>query len=95
MNLITTNDLKERLQSMCDSTTEIRDVLFYSTTGCNGVTINKLVVIQINHYTSFSNDIRVMKFDTVEKALIHYMPKTSFAIVQDTATTSANTSISY
>lgn len=95
MNLITTNDLKERLQSMCDSTTEIRDVLFYSTTGCNGVTVSKIVVIQINHYASFSNNISVKEFNTVEKALIHYMPKTSFAIVQDTTVTSANTSIPY
>lgn len=94
MALITTQDLKEMLQQLCKEHEEIVDIQFYSTTGKNGITISKIVVIEIAHYNNFNNSIHVHSFTTVERALAHYMPKTDFQVVSSKTSLPANTLIS-
>lgn len=90
MSQVTTTELKAQLQQICNASTEIADVLYYQTTGQNGKTISKIVVVHIHHYESLNNDIFVTSFTTVEKALVHFMDTSSYTIVNNLARVNAN-----
>lgn len=90
MNLVTTQDLKEYLQSLCKDHVEIRDVFYYSSSNEQGTT-SVIVIVEISTYINFRNSITIHNFGSVEKAIAHYNPSSQFAIVDTKVSYTANT----
>jgi hypothetical protein len=83
---VTTNELKEHLQLICNENKEIRDVFYYESTGTNEVTVSAIVVVYITHYAALTNSIRIASFTTVEKAVVFFKDTSDYTIVDSKLT---------